>query len=77
MTDPQQVIAETCRCGGSINITASLRAAQGVLADWRANHPCTSQQDAERKGATGGGSTLGFAVAPRQPWGHNNLDVRA
>ena len=74
----QQTIAETCRCGGSINVTASISCARDVVADWRANHPCVDRDQAERKDSQGGGAILGFASPRRhEAAGHVELDVRA
>lgn len=77
MTDAQQTIAETCRCGGSINVTAPIRSARGIVAEWRANHPCTDRDAEKGRDRTGGFASVGFASTPHQPWGHNNLEVRA
>lgn len=77
MSDAQQTIAETCRCGGSINVTASIRSARSIVADWRAHHPCTDRDAEKDRDRIGGGASMGFASAPYQPPGHNNLEVRA
>jgi hypothetical protein len=64
--DDQQVISETCRCGGSFSVTAPMGSARAAVTEWRLAHPCVDRKDALSKGSSGGGSTLGFAVAPHR-----------
>ena len=59
---PTHTISETCRCGGSISVTAaSSSAARADVNRWRSGHPCTSTIEALDRGKSGGGAQLGFA----------------
>ena len=78
MPEPFPSIAEDCRCGASMSITAPLRAARSHVLDWRATHPCTTREEAHQDGVIGAGAaSLGFTRTQRPLFGHIDLEVTA
>jgi hypothetical protein len=64
-------ITESCACGGRIEV--SVPDALDIVREWRFGH----RHDLTDKRQGLGFAATSTASSPNQPWGHNNLNIRA